>query len=66
MRNDSLFDADVLDKGVLDKGVPDGDVSSHSTLDNGVCGVRLVLTIMQSHPDMAESGALRQDTDAAG
>ncbi|MEA5124528.1 hypothetical protein [Xanthomonas floridensis] len=61
MRNDSVFDADVLDKGV-----PDGDVSSHSTLDKGVCGVRLLLTIMKSHPDMAESGALRQDTNATG
>ncbi|QHG87789.1 hypothetical protein [Xanthomonas cucurbitae] len=61
MRNKRVFDRDVFDKGVAD-----GDVSSRSTLDNGVCGARLVLTIMQSHPDMAESGALRQASGAAG
>ncbi|PPU66775.1 hypothetical protein XcodCFBP4690_01150 [Xanthomonas codiaei] len=60
MRTGRVHDADVLDRGV-----PDDDASSRSTLDNGVCGARLVLTIMQSHPDMTESGSLRQGIDTA-
>ncbi|APP74917.1 hypothetical protein BJD12_06215 [Xanthomonas vesicatoria ATCC 35937] len=54
--NDS---ASNRDGNRIDSRLPDNGMSNSSALDNNMRGVGLVLEIIQSHPEVAESVSLR-------